>query len=123
MIARETENLSAARRVPDSSHASDRRWAAAIHRRVADRMAEEYAAMGKAEVYYTLRPHLAGGKERGSYEDAARRLGRPIATIRSDVARLRARYRTLLLEELRAEAPNEDVEELLRDFCRLLAAD
>src|SRR5947207_26009 len=99
VITGETEDLSAARGVSDSSHASDRRWAAAIHRRVADRMAEEYAAMGKAELYYTLRPHLAGEKKRGAYEDAARRLGRPIATIRSDVARLRVRYRALVLTE------------------------
>ena len=105
------------------SHRADRRWARAIHRRITDRIAGEYIVGGKAEVYFTLRPHLAAEKERGAYEEAARRLDRPVATIRSDVARLRARYRTLLLEELRAETPDEDVGELVREYCRLLAAD
>jgi DNA-directed RNA polymerase specialized sigma24 family protein len=104
-------------------HPADRQWAQAIHGRISDRIAREYIVAGKAEVYFTLRPHLAAKKERGAYKEAARHLRRPVATIRSDVARFRARYRTLLLEELRARAPDEDVEELRREYCRLLAAE
>jgi RNA polymerase sigma-70 factor (ECF subfamily) len=122
-ITGETEDLSGARGAPVSSHASDRQWAQAIHRRITDRIAGEYIVGGKAEVYYTLRPHLAAEKKRGAYEEAARLLRRSAATIRSDVARLRARYRTLLLEELHAQAPGENVRELVREYCRLLAAD
>ena len=109
--------------VSPHSHAGDRQWAKAIHRRISDRIVREYIVAGKAELYFTLRPHLAAEKERGAYEEAARRLRRPVVTIRSDIARLRGRYRTLLLEELRARAPDEDVEELLREYCRLLLAD
>jgi DNA-directed RNA polymerase specialized sigma24 family protein len=109
--------------VSPHSHPADRQWALAIHRRISDRIAREYVVAGKAEMYFTLRPHLAAEKERGAYYEAARRLRRPVATIRSDVARLRARYRTLLLEELRARTPDEDVEELVREYCRLLVAD
>jgi hypothetical protein len=46
-----------------------------------------------------------------------------VATVRSDVARLRARYRELVVEELRAQAPQGDLGEELREFCRLLAAE
>src|ERR1700686_2565811 len=105
-------------------HSLDRPWAQAIQRRVIDRLAGEYVAAGKAELYYTFRPYLAGEKERGAYEEAALRLRRPVATLRSDVTRLRARYRVLVLETLRAQAPSDaDLTEELRDFCRLLAAD
>lgn len=109
--------------VSPHSDPADRQWALAIHSRISLRIAREYIVAGKAEHYFTLRPHLAAEKERGAYEEAARRLHRPVATIRSDVARLRARYRALLLEELRALAPEEDVEELVRDYCRLLTAE
>lgn len=116
-------NATARHGVSPPSHPADRQWALATQRRISDRIAREYIVAGKAEHYFTLRPHLAAEKERGAYEDAARRLRRPVATIRSDVARLRARYRKLLLEELRARAPGENVEELVREYCRLLAAD
>jgi RNA polymerase sigma-70 factor (ECF subfamily) len=116
-------NATAGHGVSPHSHPADRQWALGIHGRISDRIAREYIVAGKAEVYFTLRPHLAAEKERGAYKGAARHLRRPVATIRSDVARLRARYRTLLLEELRARAPDEDVDELRREYCRLLAAD
>ena len=116
-------NATALHGVSPHSHGADRQWAQATHYRISDRIAHEYIVAGKAELYFTLRPHLAAEKERGAYEEAALRLRRPVVTIRSDVARLRAHYRTLLLEELRARAPDEDVQELLREYCRLLVAD
>jgi hypothetical protein len=51
------------------------------------------------------------------------RLGRPITTLRSDVARLRSRYRAILREEVGgtvAEASEVDAE--LRHLCEVLAA-
>ena len=62
-------------------------------------------------------------KSGGSCEEAARRLHRPVATLRSDVARLRFRYRALVLAELRTQTPHANLAEELRDFCRLLAAE
>jgi hypothetical protein len=52
------------------------------------------------------------------------RLSRPITTLRSDVARLRSRYRAILREEVGgtvAEASEVDAE--LRHLCEVLAAD
>ena len=57
------------------------------------------------------------------YEEMSLRLGRPITTLRSDVARLRSRYRAILREEVGgtvAEASEVDAE--LRHVCEVLAA-
>ena len=57
------------------------------------------------------------------YEEMVRQLHRPIATLRSDVARLRARYRAILREEVRSTvAEAAEVDEELRYLCRALAA-
>jgi DNA-directed RNA polymerase specialized sigma24 family protein len=105
---------------PTVTCAADHSWAQAIDRRVTDRLAAEYAEAGKSELYYALRHHLRE-KERGGYEEDGARLRRPVATVRSDVARLRQRYRDLVIEELRTQAPHADLTEELRHFCLLLA--
>src|ERR1700686_5178642 len=102
-----TEDASALHGASAPPHSLDRPWAQAIQRRVIDRLAREYVAAGKAELYYTLRPYLAGEKERGACDEAALRPSRPVAKLRSDVTRLRARYRALVLETLRAQAPSD----------------
>jgi hypothetical protein len=53
----------------------------------------------------------------------ARQWHRAIGTLRSDVARLRARYRAILREEVRGTvAEATEVDEELRYLCRALAA-
>jgi RNA polymerase sigma-70 factor (ECF subfamily) len=99
----------------------DREWALAIQGRVDDRIAAEYAAAEKSELYLTLRRHLTSEKSAGSYKDDARRLGRPVATIRSDVSRMRQRYTELVLEELRRDAPRGDLQEELFHYCHVIA--
>jgi hypothetical protein len=57
------------------------------------------------------------------YEEIARRSHRPVATLRSDVARLRRRYRLILREEVRGTVvDNTDVDEELHYLCRAVAA-
>jgi len=57
------------------------------------------------------------------YEELAARLGRPAATLRSDVARLRARYRTILREEVRGTVTEaENVDEELQHLRQVMAA-
>src|SRR6266550_1261115 len=88
-------------------------------------MAEECALAGKEELFKQLNSHLSVTSEAAvPYEEMSLRLGRPITTLRSDVARLRSRYRTILREEVGgtvAEASEVDAE--LRHLCEVLAAD
>jgi RNA polymerase sigma-70 factor (ECF subfamily) len=102
----------------------DREWAASLVRQALNRLTQECALAGKAELFSYLLPYLAALEETEiPYEEMARRSHRPVATLRSDVARLRARYRTILREEVRGTvvAPAE-VNDELRYLCRALAA-
>jgi RNA polymerase sigma factor (sigma-70 family) len=103
----------------------EREWAETLLRQALDRLAEECALAGKGELFKQLNTHLSVTSEGAvPYEEMALRLGRPITTLRSDVARLRSRYRAILREEVGgtvAEASEIDAE--LRHLCEVLAAD
>jgi DNA-directed RNA polymerase specialized sigma24 family protein len=100
----------------------DREWAASLLGQTLDRIEEEFALAGKAELFAYLKPHLSATEEVAiPYEEMAQRSHRPVATLRSDVARLRARYRAILREEVRGTtADDSDVDEELRHLCRAL---
>ena len=102
----------------------EREWAEALLRQALDRLAQECAIAGKDQLFEQLNSYLSVTSETAvPYEEMAHRLGRPVATLRSDVARFRARYRTILREEVRgtvAEATEVDAE--LRHLCEVLAA-
>jgi DNA-directed RNA polymerase specialized sigma24 family protein len=103
----------------------EREWAETLLRQTLDRLAEECALAGKDELFKQLNSHLSVSSEAAvPYEEMSLRLGRPITTLRSDVGRLRSRYRTILREEVAgtvAEASEIDSE--LRHLCEVLAAD
>src|SRR5215470_15998389 len=102
----------------------EREWAETLLRQSLDRLAEECALAGKEELFKELNSHLSVTNEGAvPYEEMSLRLGRPITTLRSDVARLRSRYRAILREEVGgtvAEASEVDAE--LRHLCEVLAA-
>jgi DNA-directed RNA polymerase specialized sigma24 family protein len=102
----------------------DREWASSLVRQALDRLAQECALAGKAELFSCLMPHLVAREETAvAYEEMARRPHRPVATLRHERARLRARYRAILREEVRATVPDPtEVDEELRYLCRVLAA-
>jgi DNA-directed RNA polymerase specialized sigma24 family protein len=102
----------------------DRVWAASLLRQALDRIAEECALAGKAELFGYLKPYLAATEESIiPYEEMARRSHRPVTTLRSDVARLRARYRVILREEVRGTVLEAaEVDEELRHLCHAVAA-
>ena len=103
----------------------EREWAETLLRTALDRLAEECALAGKDELFKQLNSHLSVTSERAvPYQEMSRQLGRPVTTLRSDVARLRSRYRAILREEVGgtvAEASEIDAE--LRHLCEVLAAD
>jgi RNA polymerase sigma factor (sigma-70 family) len=102
----------------------DSEWAKSLLRQALDRLAHECALAGKSELLGYLMPYLATVDESAlPYEEISRRSHRPVATLRSDVARLRARYRAILREEVRGTVVDPaEVAEELRYLCRALAA-
>jgi DNA-directed RNA polymerase specialized sigma24 family protein len=102
----------------------DREWAASVLRQALDRLAQECALAGKAELFSYLKPYLAATEESTiPYEEMARRSRRSVATLRSDAARLRRRYRAILREEVRSTLVEAtEVDEELRYLCQALAA-
>jgi DNA-directed RNA polymerase specialized sigma24 family protein len=101
----------------------DREWAALLLRRALDRLTQECALAGKADLLSHLMPYLSATEESAiPYEQMAQRTHRPVTTLRSDVARLRRRYRAILREVVRDTVfEAEDVDEELRYLCRVLA--
>jgi RNA polymerase sigma factor (sigma-70 family) len=94
----------------------EREWAASLVRQALDRLAQEYELAGKGAVFEALKFHLgANATAPVPYQEMAKRLGRPAATLRVDVARLRARYRAILREEVSGTVIDpRDVDEELR---------
>jgi DNA-directed RNA polymerase specialized sigma24 family protein len=102
----------------------DREWAASLLRQALDRLALEYTVAGKEALFEALKVHLAGSAAATvPYEEMAKRLGRAATTLRSDVARLRVRYRAILREEVSGTVIDaRDVDEELRHLRQALAA-
>jgi RNA polymerase sigma-70 factor (ECF subfamily) len=107
-----------------SNEVYDREWAASLLRQALGRLAQECALAGRSELFGYLKPYLAATE--GStipYEEMARRSHRAIPTLRSDLARLRARYRAILREEVSGTVLEPaEVDDELRYFCHVLAA-
>jgi RNA polymerase sigma-70 factor (ECF subfamily) len=110
----EAQALRSGQRQPDRVY--EREWAAALLRQVMERLEQECRLAGKGALFHELRSHLAVGEgENLPYDELAARLGRPATTLRSDVARLRTRYRAILREEVRGTLSDAaDVDEELR---------
>src|SRR5262249_43265282 len=102
----------------------DREWGASLFRGGLHPLTQESALFGKGEIVGFLTPYLSPlGESAIPYEEMERQVHRPVATLRSDVARLRARYRAILREEVRSTvAEAAEVDEELRHLCRALAA-
>src|SRR5213594_3255276 len=113
----------------DTAHLSDSRsydlaWASTIVKRAWQQLQDAFETEGKAEWLEVLRPFVAGGgKTSLSQEEAAVKLGVPIATLRTWLSRLRQRYR----EALRTEVANTvsdpaDVDQELHHLYQILMA-
>ena len=101
----------------------EREWAASLARQALNRLGQEYMVGGKAPLFEALKVHLTGGETAVvPYEEMGKRLGRPAVTLRSDVARLRARYRAILREEVSGTVIDPgDVDEELRHLRQAMA--
>ena len=83
------------------SAAYDLVWASNIVKRAWQQLQNAFEAEGKTEWFEVLRPFVAGGgKTPLNQEEAAAKLGVPIATLRTWLSRLRQRYREALRSEV-----------------------
>jgi RNA polymerase sigma-70 factor (ECF subfamily) len=118
----ETQIVRAAKWQADEIY--DREWAVSLVRQALDRLAQECALAGKAELFDCLMPRLAAIEESAiQYEEMAQRSHRAVTTSRRELVRLRARYRSILRDEVRGTVREAaEVDEELRYLCRALAA-
>jgi len=99
-------------------------WASTIVSRAWQSLQNAFVAEGKVEWLEELRPFVAGGSVRPlNQEEAAGRLGVPIATLRTWLSRLRQRYRESLRTEVASTVSDPaDVDQELRHLYQILMA-
>ncbi len=97
-------------------------WASNIVARAWENLQNAFVAEGKAEWLEELRPFVAGGSVTPpNQEEAAARLGVPIATLRTWLSRLRQRYRESLRMEVASTVSDPaDVDQELQYLYRIL---
>lgn len=115
VLSLEDMNNATSPAVPPETLASfDRQWATTVLANAMDRARLEFADAGRSGVLGVLKDFLPGAGAPPSYEDGAGRLGLSIPAFKSEVHRLRLRFRALIREEVAAtvSAPHEIEEEL-----------
>jgi RNA polymerase sigma-70 factor (ECF subfamily) len=99
----------------------DRRWALTLLETVLNRLRAEMTAGGKAALFDSLKPTLAG--EQSGYAAVAARLGMTEGAVKVAAHRLRQRYRELIREEIAQTVDSENgIDEELRDLMSALGA-
>lgn len=100
-------------RVPSASNQDasvfDREWALTILETAFDRVRHEYSAAARDGAFVVLKSFLPGATKPPSYEQAARQMGVTVAAFKSEVYRMRQRFRSVLREEVAqtVSAPHE----------------
>lgn len=80
--------------------AFDREWALALLERVLTRLKLEQQAMGKDDLFESMKKFLTMGKGEANYRETAEELNLAEGTVRVMAHRMRKRYRALLKEEI-----------------------
>lgn len=96
----------------------DRRWASTLITETLQRLRRELLMTGRAELFDHLEPHLWGDDTSTPYAEIAARLDMTVVAVKVTMHRLRARFRTLLREEIAHTVadPGEVEDELQRLF-------
>lgn len=112
----------AAGETTDEDKLFERSWAETLVAGALGRLATEYQVDGKEKLFTELKIFLTGGADPlPAYDHLSARLGVPASTLRSDVTRLRGRYREALRTEVRHTVDTEaEVEAELRELLRVL---
>jgi RNA polymerase sigma factor (sigma-70 family) len=93
----------------------ERRWALALLEQALNRLKQEYATEGKAELFGRLEPCLTGEVSRGFHDECASALGMNPGAVRTALHRLRQRFGQLLRNEVSQTVTSEaEVNEEIR---------
>ena len=99
-------------------------WAAAIAEEALRRLRLECESKGRRRVYEVLHRHLTVEKNDICYEGLSRALGVPEPSVKSLLHHFRARYRSLLREEIAKTVETEaNVDDEIRYLCANLSAE
>jgi DNA-directed RNA polymerase specialized sigma24 family protein len=110
--------FSEAQEVPGSGQAEvtadaglvfDREWAVTVLEAALDRLREEFANAQRGEIFTTLKLFLPGATEPPTYETCAAQLGVSVSSLKSEIHRVRRRFRVLVRDEIAqtVSAPHE----------------
>src|SRR5262249_515614 len=100
----------------------ERRWAQTVLERALERLRQEYAAIGKLELFDSLKDLQPGERGTASYAELGQRFGMSESAIKSAVHRLRQRHRELLREEIaHTVARPEEIDEEIRYLLGVLS--
>jgi RNA polymerase sigma-70 factor (ECF subfamily) len=107
---------------PNEDRLFERTWAETLVAGALSQVAAHYKEEGKEKLFEELKIFLTGGADPlPTYAELSARLGIPASTLRSDVTRLRARYREALRAEVRRTVDTDaEVEGELRELLRVL---
>lgn len=120
--ARETLDFAAPAPTQTPDAEFDRQWAVALLNQVLDRLAEEYSAGGRSELFETLKPTLIGDDAAATSEALGLRLKMSAVAVRAATTRMRKRYRDLLRETVaHTVADPSEVDDELRELFRVLS--
>ena len=100
----------------------ERQWAVTVLETVMQRIAREYEASGRGQLFSELRFAIAAEKSALPYRELSARLAMTEEALRVTIHRLRQRYRVALREELAQTVTSEaEVSEELRELRRILS--
>lgn len=96
---------------PEDAAAFDREWAFALLQMTLEGLKRDYERDDQAAAFAVLSAYLPGSVAPPAYEESAARLGQPLAAFKTDVHRLRKRFRERLQREVAATITSpEDIE-------------
>lgn len=90
------------RRLPSPDAAFDRQWALTVLSRALNELQRECEAEGKAVVFEKLQLFLTGDAAHGDQQELAASLGMKLNSLKSQIHRLKHRYRELVMAEIAA---------------------
>ncbi len=101
----------------------ERRWAMTLLDQVLARLAQEFSAAGKRDLFNRLQPFLVEGTGEKTYAEIAHASGMTEEALKKAVQRMRRRYHQLFREEIaQTVAGPDEVEEELRHLCAVLGS-
>jgi RNA polymerase sigma-70 factor (ECF subfamily) len=106
---------------PPDAEIFDRQWALSLLTLTIEGLEAGFAEKGRSGEFVVLRAFIPGGVQPPPYEEAAQRLGMTLPAFKTEVHRLRARFRARLRQEIAATVSSlEQIDEEIAYLGRVL---